>query len=136
MADNFLTEEERARLDKGIEQLSRMADSLFVNDRVPDIKEMRIAKEIIEATSTQITRVGELRLRQENNEANEGLVEKTAELIKELAKQKSTRVPSLLEERTRDIPERDLETLELVDGEMDIGPQQLNKEDFIEEENV
>jgi hypothetical protein len=136
MADSFLTEEEEEHLKNGIKNLAKMSDSFFEDDGIPDVKDMRVVKELIEATSNQITRMGELRLRQESNEANEGLAEKAAELIKQLSKQKSNAMPSLLENRQREIPDRDLETLELVEGELEIAPGPLAKEDFLRSDDV
>jgi len=126
--NSFLKESEMKILEDNNDKFELLVNALFQNGEAPGIKNIRIAKEVLEARSKSIVDVATLRQKQHENETNEGQKELTAEILRQISQKRSNELNS--NTLITEIDDDELKDVELVDGELDITPEQLNPEDF------
>jgi len=129
---SILTDEEQSILNKALERKELMLKHLFMSDDPelteeisPDVKHMRIAKEIMESTETMLLKTAEIRARAKADEDDTEVKRATAEHIKALAA------------KTNSLPDRDsLEldssiTFDLTEHELLENREVLRVKDFV-----
>lgn len=125
---NFISDLEKSRLEETYKYRKRILERAFTEDRVPnDPKEIEAINSVLNAIDKSVYDMANSRLKMKENQNKSEVVAAVAEALKKISSSKDT---TINKEKITELGQ-EYTPLDIVKGEMDIGPAQLTIDEIL-----
>lgn len=125
---SFISDLEKSRLEETYKYRKRILERAFTEDRVPnDPKEIEAINSVLNAIDKSVYDMANSRLKMKENQNKSEVVAAVAEALKKISSSKDT---TINKEKITELGQ-EYTPLDIVKGEMDIGPAQLTIDEIL-----